>query len=116
MRVKRGVMAKKAHKKVLKMAKGYRGSKSRHFKHANEQLLHSLSYAYNDRKDKKRNFRSLWILRINAGLRQYDLSYSKFINLLKKLDIDINRKMLSQMAAEDSVAFGNLVKQVTAQN
>lgn len=115
MRIKRGVLAKKAHKKILKMAKGYRGAKSRHFKHANEQLLHSLSYAYNDRKDKKRNFRSLWILRINAGLRPYNLSYSKFINLLKKSNIDINRKILSQMATEDNATFGNLVKQVTAE-
>ena len=94
-RVKRAVSAKKNHKKVLKQAKGYFGAKSKLFRSANEAVMKSLSYSYIGRKNRKRDFRKLWIARINAECRQNDMSYSKFIGALKKLNIDINRKMLS---------------------
>ncbi|WP_294795825.1 50S ribosomal protein L20 [uncultured Fenollaria sp.] len=108
-RVKRAVNAKKNHKKVLKQAKGYFGAKSKLYRTANEAVMKSLSYAYIGRKNRKRDFRKLWIARINAECRQNDMSYSKFIGGLKKLNIDINRKMLSEMAIHDKESFKNLV-------
>ena len=109
-RVKTGYTTKQRHKKILKRAKGYFGSKHRLYKTAKEQLMHSGQYAYRDRRQKKRDFRKLWITRINAECRVNDISYSKFINGLNKAGIVINRKMLSEMAIEDSKAFANLVK------
>ena len=109
-RVKTGYTTKQRHKKILKRAKGYFGSKHRLYKTAKEQLMHSGVYAYRDRRQKKRDFRKLWITRINAECRVNDISYSKFINGLNKAGIVINRKMLSEMAIEDSKAFANLVK------
>mgnify|MGYP000919445830 CR=1 FL=1 len=111
-RVKRAVNAKKNHKKVLKLAKGYYGSKSKLYRTANQAVMKSLSYAYVGRKLRKREFRQLWIARINAAARQNGLSYSKFINLLKQNNIEINRKMLSEMAIYDPEGFTNLVEQV----
>ncbi len=108
-RVKKGSIHRKRRKKVLNQAKGYFGSKHRLYKTAKEQVMHSLSYAYRDRRNKKRDFRKLWITRINAACREHDISYSKFINGLSKADIKINRKMLAEMALEDSEGFANLV-------
>ena len=111
-RVKGAVNAKKNHRKVLKLAKGYRGAKSKLYKTANQAVMKSLSYAYVGRKLRKREFRQLWIARINAAARQNGLSYSKLINLLKVNNIEINRKMLSEMAIHDPEGFTNLVEQV----
>lgn len=108
-RVKGGIIARKRRKKVLKEAKGYFGSKHRLYKTAHEQVMHSGKYAFRDRKQNKRNFRKLWITRINAGCRENDISYSKFINGLSKAGIEINRKMLSELAIENNEAFVNLV-------
>jgi large subunit ribosomal protein L20 len=108
-RVKGGNVARKRRKKVLKLAKGYFGSKSLLYRTANEQVMKSLSYAYRDRKQRKRNFRKLWITRINAGVRPHGLSYSKFINGLKKAGIEVNRKMLSDIAINDPAGFEQLV-------
>ena len=108
-RVKRGVNAKKRHKKVLKAAKGYYGSKSKLFKTANQAVMKSLNYAYVGRKLRKRDFRKLWIARINAAARINGMSYSKFINGLKKSNIEVNRKMLSEMAIHDAEGFAKLV-------
>lgn len=108
-RVKRGVNAKKRHKKVLKAAKGYYGSKSTLFKTANQAVMKSGNYAYVGRKLRKRDFRKLWIARINAAARLNGMSYSKFINGLKKSNIEVNRKMLSEMAIHDSDGFAKLV-------
>jgi len=109
-RVKGGTVAKNRRRKVLKAAKGYFGSKHRLYKTAQEQLFHSGAYAYRDRKQKKRNFRKLWITRINAACRLNDISYSKFINGLSKANIEINRKMLSEIAIDDPKAFTALVE------
>ena len=109
-RVKRGPVARKRRKKILKLAKGYYGSKSRSFKIANQQVMRSLLYAYRDRRQRKRNFRKLWIARINAAARSNGLSYSRFINGLKKADIKINRKMLADMAVNDRPGFDRLVE------
>ena len=109
-RVKRGNNKRKKRKKVLKMAKGYFGSKSKLYRPATEQVLKSLNYAYRDRKQKKRNFRRLWITRINAAVRQHGLSYSRFIHGLKQADVDINRKMLSELAINDEAGFAELVE------
>lgn len=109
-RVKGGTVAKNRRRKVLKEAKGYFGSKHRLFKTAQEQLFHSGEYAYRDRKANKRNFRKLWITRINAACRMNDISYSKFMNGLAKAGIEINRKMLSEMAIENPTAFAKLVE------
>lgn len=108
-RVKGGSVAKNRRRKVLKQAKGYFGSKHRLFKTAQEQVFHSGKYAYKDRKQNKRNFRKLWITRINAGCRANDISYSKFMNGLSLAGIDINRKMLSELAIDDAKAFTELV-------
>jgi len=108
-RVKGGTVSKTRRRKVLKEAKGYFGSKHRLYKTAQEQVFHSGNYAFRDRKQNKRNFRKLWITRINAACRMNDISYSKFINGLSKANIDINRKMLSQMAIENPEGFTKLV-------
>ena len=108
-RVKDGKITKAKHKKILKQAKGYFGSKHRLFKTAKEQVMHSGKYAYRDRRQKKRDFRKLWITRINAACRMNDISYSKFINGLNKAGIEINRKMLSELAIDDAQAFTSLV-------
>ena len=109
-RVRNGAVTKARHKKVLKEAKGYFGSKHRLYKSAKEQLMHSGQYAFRDRKQKKRDFRKLWITRINAACRQNDISYSRFIEGLNKAGVEINRKMLSEIAINDPKAFTELVK------
>lgn len=109
-RVKNGATTKARHKKVLKQAKGYFGSKHRLYKTAKEQLMHSGQYAYRDRKQKKRDFRKLWITRINAACREEGISYSRFIEGLNKAGVEVNRKMLSEIAINDKEAFANLVK------
>ena len=109
-RVKTGSVTKQRHKKILKRAKGYFGSKHRLYKTAKEQLMHSGQYAFRDRRQKKRDFRKLWITRINAECRVNNISYYKFIDGLNKAGVIINRKMLSEMAIEDKTAFANLVK------
>ena len=108
-RVKGGTVSKNRRRKVLKAAKGYFGSKHRLYKTAQEQVFHSGAYAFRDRRQNKRNFRKLWITRINAGCRENGISYSKFINGLAKAGIEINRKMLSELAIDNKEAFANLV-------
>jgi len=109
-RVRNGVVTKQRHKKILKEARGYFGSKHREFKSAKEQLMHAGQYAYRDRRQKKREFRKLWIVRINAACRENEISYSRFIEGLNKAGLDINRKMLSEIAIDDPKAFSELVK------
>lgn len=109
-RVKRGVSAKRRHKKVLKQAKGYFGAKSKLFRPANQAVMKSLNYAFIGRKLRKRDFRKLWIARINAAARLNGMSYSKFINGLKNANIEVNRKMLSEMAIHDADGFAKLVE------
>ena len=108
-RVKGGTVARARRKKVLKEAKGYFGSKHRLYKTAHEQLMHSGQYAYRDRRQNKRNFRKLWIARINAACRENEISYSRFINGLNKAGITVNRKMLSELAIDNREAFADLV-------
>ena len=108
-RVKGGTVARARRKKVLKEAKGYFGSKHRLYKTAHEQVMHSGQYAYRDRRQNKRNFRKLWITRINAACRENEISYSKFINGLNKAGIAVNRKMLSELAIDNREAFSDLV-------
>ena len=108
-RVKNGAVTKARHKKVLKQAKGYFGSKHRLYKTAKEQLMHSGQYAFRDRKQKKRDFRKLWITRINAACRENEISYSKFIDGLNKAGLTVNRKMLSELAIDNPKAFSDLV-------
>jgi len=107
-RVKRSVHARKKRRKVLDQAKGYWGLKNTHYRYAKEQVEHSLVYAYRDRKNKKRDFRRLWILRINAGAHLHELTYSTFINGLKKAGIEVNRKILADLAVRDPAAFAQL--------
>ena len=109
-RVKNGATTKARHKKVLKQAKGYFGSKHRLYKSAKEQLMHSGQYAFRDRKQKKREFRKLWITRINAACRENGISYSRFIEGLNKAGVEVNRKMLSEIAINDPKAFTALVE------
>ena len=109
-RVRNGAVTKARHKKVLKEAKGYFGSKHRLYKTAKEQLMHSGQYAFRDRRQKKRDFRKLWITRINAACRLNDISYSRFIEGLNKAGVEVNRKMLSEIAINDPKAFAELVK------
>ena len=109
-RVKNGAVTKARHKKVLKQAKGYFGSKHRLYKTAKEQLMHSGRYAFRDRKQRKRDFRKLWITRINAACRENEISYSRFIEGLTKAGVMVNRKMLSEIAINDPKAFTELVK------
>ena len=111
-RVKKAVNAKKKHKKVLKLAKGFYGQKSKVFRAANPAVMRSLRSAYIGRKNKKRDFRRLWIARINAAARMNGISYSQFMNGLKKSGIEINRKMLAEIAVSDPVAFSSLVERV----
>ena len=113
-RVKRGVTAKRRHKKVLDQAKGYDGNKSRSFRAANEQLMHSGQYAFRDRRAKKGEFRRLWIQRINAGCRLHDLSYSRFIAGLNAAGVEVDRKILAELAVNDPAAFGTLVEAAKA--
>ncbi len=108
-RVKRGNVARKRRKKVLKLAQGFRGSHSRLFRIANQQVMKALRNAYRDRRKRKRDFRRLWIARINAAARQHGMSYSKLVGALKKSDIQLNRKMLAQLAFMDPDTFGQVV-------
>lgn len=112
-RVKTARITRKKHKKILKQAKGYFGAKSIRFRNANQAVLKSMSYAYVGRKDKKSDFRKLWITRINAAARQNGTTYSKLMAGLKKSNITINRKMLAELAVNDSKAFAELVKKVS---
>ncbi len=109
-RVKTARITKKKHKKILKQAKGYFGAKSIRFRNANQAVLKSMSYAYVGRKDKKGDFRRLWITRINAAARQNGTTYSKLMAGLKKANVNMNRKMLAELAVNDSKAFSELVK------
>lgn len=111
-RVKRGVVARSRHKKILKQAKGYYGARSRIYRVAYQAVIKAGQYAYRDRRQRKRQFRQLWIARINAAVRQSQMSYSNFIFGLKKLSIDINRKILSDMAIFDVSSFNILVEKV----
>lgn len=108
-RIKKGVNAKKKHKKVLKLAKGYYGAKSKLYRPANEAVMRALRSSYRGRKEKKRNFRRLWITRINAGTRMYGLSYSKFMFGLKQAGVEMDRKILADLAMNDINAFAKLV-------
>ena len=114
MRVKRGRATRKRHKKVLGYAKGYVGSKSKLYKSANQAVMKAWKYAYRHRRQKKRDFRSLWIIRINAACRELGLNYSKFINALNKSNIKLNRKILADLAVNDKDAFKQLVSQLKA--
>ena len=113
-RVKRGVTAHASHKKVLDAAKGFRGRRKNVFRIANEAVMKAGQYAYRDRRQKKRQFRSLWIARINAAVREMGLSYSTFMNGLKKAAIDIDRKVLAHLAVADKAAFAKIANQVKA--
>lgn len=113
-RVKRGVTARNRHKKVLEQAKGYYGNKSRSFKAANEQVMRSGQYAFRDRRARKGEFRRLWIQRINAGCRQHDLSYSRFVAGLTAAGVVVDRRILAELAVSDPVAFGSLVETAKA--
>ncbi len=110
MRVTRGNVLRKRHKKILKLAKGFKGARSRIFKVANTAVMKKLKYQYRDRRNLKRNMRRLWIVRINAAVRQYGLSYSRFMNSLKKSDVVINRKMLADLAVNEPEAFSIIVE------
>ncbi|NLK87759.1 MAG: 50S ribosomal protein L20 [Clostridiaceae bacterium] len=111
-RVKGGVRTRARHKKILKLAKGYFGGKSKLFRIANQAVMKSLTYAYRDRKAKKRDFRQLWISRINAAARINGMSYSRFMNSLKKAGVNLNRKVLADMAVNDEQGFAQLVESV----
>ncbi len=113
-RVKRGNVARKHRNKILKLAKGFRGSHSKLYRVANQQVMKALRNAYRDRKKKKRDFRRLWIARINAASRQHGLSYSQLIGQMKKADIQLNRKMLAQIAIVDPASFEQVVKLAAA--
>jgi large subunit ribosomal protein L20 len=113
-RVKRSVHARKKRRKVLDQAKGYWGLKKSSYKYAKEQVEHSLVYAYRDRKNRKREFRRLWIIRINAAARQNGLSYNQFVSGLKKAEIELDRKVLAELAVSDPQAFGAIAEQAKA--
>lgn len=113
-RVKTGVVRRRRHKKVLKLAKGFYSGRRKHFRKAKEQLERSLVYAFRDRKQKKREFRKLWIIRINAACRLNDINYSRFINGLKKAGIELDRKILADMAMNDPAAFSAVVASAKA--
>ncbi|MDA0248858.1 MAG: 50S ribosomal protein L20 [Bordetella sp.] len=110
-RVKRGVTARARHKKILALAKGFRGRRNNVFRVAKQAVMRAGQYAYRDRRNRKRVFRALWITRINAACRQHDLSYSRFINGLKKAGITMDRKLLADLAVTDKAAFEAIVKQ-----
>jgi large subunit ribosomal protein L20 len=112
MRVKRGVTTHARHKRILKLAKGYRGGRSKLIKEATSAVMQAGADAYRGRKEKKRQNRSLWIIRINAALKTHKISYSQFINKLKTKNIDLDRKVLSQIALEDPQTFENFVKKI----
>lgn len=114
MRVRTGIVRRRRHKKILKLAKGFFSGRRKHFRKAKEQVERSLVYAYRDRRNKKRDFRKLWITRINAACRLNDISYSRFINALNKANIDLDRKILADMAMNDPQAFSAVVKQAKA--
>ena len=114
MRVKTGPVTQRRHKRVLKLTKGQRGSKHRLFKRGNEAMMKSLEYAYRDRKVRKREFRRLWIARINAASRQNGMSYSKFMNGLKKAGIELDRRVLADIAINDASGFSQLVETAKA--
>ena len=115
-RVKGGVVSRKRRKRILKLAKGYYGSKHTLYKTANEQVMKSLQYAYRDRRQKKRDFRKLWITRINAAARMNGLNYSNLMHGLKLAGIEVNRKMLAELAVSDAAAFTALAEQAKAAN
>ena len=109
-RVKRAVHARKHHKAILEQAQGYYGNKSRSYRAANEQVMHSLRYAYRDRRARKGDFRRLWIQRINAAARQHDMSYSRFMDGLRRAGVELDRKVLADLAVRDAPAFAALVE------
>ncbi len=109
-RTKNSVVTRRRRKKVLKMARGYRGPKSKCYRPANEQVMHSLQYAYRDRRARKGDFRKLWITRINAAAREHGMSYSRFISGLKEAGVEVDRKILSDLAVHDPETFGRLVE------
>lgn len=111
-RVKGGPQGRRRHKKVLKLTEGHRGARSRHFRSANESMLHALSYAYRDRRNRKRDMRSLWIVRINAAARQRGVSYSQFMHQLREANINIDRKMLADLAVREPEAFDQILASV----
>ena len=110
MRVKRGNVCRNRHKKILKLAKGFKGARSRIFKVANCAVMKALKYAYRDRRNTKRNMRRLWIIRINAAVRENGMNYSRFVNACKKANILVNRKMLAEMAVADPAAFAKVAE------
>jgi large subunit ribosomal protein L20 len=114
MRVKTGTVRRKRHKKILKLAKGFYSGRRKHFRKAKEQIERSLVYAFRDRKQKKREFRKLWIVRINAACRLNGISYSRFINALKKANIDLDRKILADLAMNDPEVFASIVEKAKA--
>ncbi|WP_456479818.1 50S ribosomal protein L20 [Nautilia sp.] len=114
MRVKTGTVRRKRHKKILKMAKGFYSGRRKHFRKAKEQVERSLVYAFRDRKQKKRDFRKLWIIRINAACRLNDISYSRFINGLKKANIELDRKILADLAMNEPEVFSAIVEKAKA--
>jgi large subunit ribosomal protein L20 len=109
-RVKRGVAAHKKHKKILQMAEGHRGTRNRLFRPAHESVMHSLAYMYRDRRNRKRDMRRLWITRINAAARMHGVSYSKLMHAIHMSNIEVDRKILAEMAVHDEAAFSSLVK------
>jgi large subunit ribosomal protein L20 len=113
-RVKRGVAGRRRHKKIIELASGHKGQRHRLFRRANESVLHALDYSTRDRYDRKGVFRRLWITRINAAVRQHGLSYSQFIHGLSKAGIDIDRKVMADLAVRDAAAFGSLAAQAKA--
>jgi large subunit ribosomal protein L20 len=113
-RVKRGVTARARHKKVLDLAKGYRGRRGNVYRVAKEAVMKAGQYAYRDRRNKKRDFRALWIVRINAAIREFGMSYSVFINALKRAEINIDRKVLADLAVHDRAAFNKIAEQAKA--
>jgi len=114
MRVKTGTVRRRRHKKILKMAKGFYSGRRKHFRKAKEQVERSLVYAFRDRKQKKREFRKLWIVRINAACRLNDISYSRFINGLKKAGIELDRKILADLAMNEPETFAKIVEEAKA--
>ena len=113
-RVKRGVTARARHKKVLDLAKGYRGRRGNVYRIAKEAVMKAGQYAYRDRRNKKREFRALWIVRINAAIREFGMSYSVFINAMKRAEINIDRKVLADLAVHDRAAFNKIAEQAKA--
>jgi large subunit ribosomal protein L20 len=113
-RVKTGTVRRARHKKILKLAKGYYSGRRKHFRKAKEQVEHAMVYAYRDRKQKKREFRKLWIIRINAACRLNVISYSRFMNGITKAEIELDRKILADMAMNDASAFASLVEKAKA--